>query len=230
MVQKVSTAVCVTGPCSCVDVPSLVEPSASAVADEEPEAAIDPYDLAEPIPLLSHLPDDFYTHLSSSKWKDRKELALEPLLATLSSSLRYRPDNYADLVAALAGRMTDANVLCVVLAAQCVEKLARGLRGEFARYKGAVTAPILGKTKEKKQNVQDALAAALDAVAASVSTRDLLRDQLARLTLCAATDFDQRLYRGRDDVRQGQEPFCQSRHPLLLYSLPVLDVESASEG
>lgn len=65
--------------------------------------------------------------------------------------------------------MSDANVLCVILAAQCIEKLARGLRSDFSRYKGTVTAPILGKTKEKKQNVQDALGAALDAVAASVS-------------------------------------------------------------
>ena len=132
---------------------------------------MDPYDLADPIPVLSRLPEDFYSNLSSSKWKDRKELALEPLLATLASSLRYQPDNYTDLVAALAGRMGDANVLCVVLAAQCIEKLARGLRGDFARYKSVVTAPILGKLKEKKQNVQDALGSALDAIAASVSKR-----------------------------------------------------------
>ncbi|GAA5872661.1 hypothetical protein JCM3774_001877 [Rhodotorula dairenensis] len=150
--------------------------AAGEAAPEEPEAAMDPYDLAEPIPVLSRLPEDFYSHLSSSKWKDRKELALEPLLATLSSSLRYQPDNYADLVAALAGRMGDANVLCVVLAAQCIEKLARGLRGDFARYKGAVTAPILAKLKEKKQNVQDALGAALDAIAASTSIGDFTED------------------------------------------------------
>ncbi|GAA5992452.1 hypothetical protein JCM10908_000823 [Rhodotorula pacifica] len=145
-------------------------------AADEPEAAMDPYDLADPIPVLSRLPEDFYSNLSSSKWKDRKELALEPLLVTLSSSLRYQPDNYADLVAALAGRMSDANVLCVVLAAQCIEKLARGLRSDFARYKGAVTAPILGKLKEKKQNVQDALGAALDAIAASTSIGDFTED------------------------------------------------------
>ncbi|GAA5893605.1 hypothetical protein JCM5296_002476 [Sporobolomyces johnsonii] len=145
------------------------------VADE-PEAPLDPFDLADPIPVLSALPSDFYTHLSSSKWKDRKELALEPLLATLATSPRYQPDNYTELASALAGRMGDANVLCVMLAANCIEKLARGLRAEFKGYKGIVTGPMLAKTKEKKQNVLDALGAALDAVYSSTSIGDFTED------------------------------------------------------
>lgn len=150
--------------------------SLPADAAEEAAAPPDAFDLSDPIPVLSRLPADFYSNLSSSKWKDRKELALEPLLATLSSSPRYEPDNYADLVFALAGRMTDANVLCVMLAAQCIEKLAKGLRGDFARYKGTVTSPILARTKEKKQNVLEALGAALDAVYASSSIGDFTED------------------------------------------------------
>ncbi|BGP14170.1 hypothetical protein JCM10213_002469 [Rhodosporidiobolus nylandii] len=151
------------------------EEGEEAPADEAPP---DPFDLSDPIPILSSLPADFYTHLSSSKWKDRKELALEPLLQLLSSSPRYQSDNYADLAAALAGRMADANVLCVMLAAQCVEKLARGLRGEFARYKQVVTPAVMARTKEKKQNVLDALGAALDAVFASSSIGDFTEDVL----------------------------------------------------
>lgn len=150
--------------------------SLSADAMEEAAAPPDVFDLSDPIPVLSRLPADFYSNLSSSKWKDRKELALEPLLATLSSSPRYETDNYADLVSALAGRMTDANVLCVMLAAQCIEKLAKGLRGDFARYKGTVTSPILARTKEKKQNVLEALGAALDAVYSSSSIGDFTED------------------------------------------------------
>jgi len=148
--------------------PRLTPPRSRAAPADEPDAALDPFDFADPIPIVSNLPADFYTHLSSTKWKDRKELALEPLLALLSSSPRYASDNYNDLAGALAGRMGDANVLCVILAAQCIEKLARGLRDDFARYKGGVTAPIMARTKEKKQNVLDALGAALDAVFASV--------------------------------------------------------------
>ncbi|GAA5837023.1 hypothetical protein JCM11251_004477 [Rhodosporidiobolus azoricus] len=138
----------------------------------------DPYDFATPLAVLSNLPAEFYSNLSSSKWKDRKELALEPLLVTLSSSPRYESDNYADLVGALAGRMGDANVLCVVLAAQCLEKLAKGLRGEFARYKQVVTPAVLARTKEKKVNVLEALGAALDATFASTSISDFTEDIL----------------------------------------------------
>ncbi|BGP23073.1 microtubule associated protein [Rhodotorula toruloides] len=145
-------------------------------AADEGAAPPDVFDLSDPIPILSRLPAEFYSNLSSSQWKNRKELALEPLLATLSSSPRYEPDNYADLVSALAGRMTDANVLCVMLAAQCIEKLAKGLRGDFARYKGTVTSPILARTKEKKQNVLETLGAALDAVYSSSSIGDFTED------------------------------------------------------
>jgi cytoskeleton-associated protein 5 len=132
--------------------------------------SIDPYELATAIPIVSSLPTDFYTHLSSSKWKDRKELALEPLVTLLSSSLKYDPSsNYTDLVTALSGRMTDANVLCVMLAANCLERLAKGLRQDFKTYKGLCTTAVFGRMKEKKQNVLDALGNALDAVYQSVS-------------------------------------------------------------
>ncbi|GAA5971652.1 hypothetical protein JCM11641_000672 [Rhodosporidiobolus odoratus] len=156
------------------------EEGAEAEEEQEPEeeAPPDPFDFSSPIPILSALPPDFYTHLSSSKWKDRKELALEPLLALLSSSPRYQLDNYADLTAGLAGRMSDANVLCVIAAANCLDKLARGLRREFARYKGAVTAPVMARTKEKKQNVLDALGGALDAVYESTSISEFTEDIL----------------------------------------------------
>lgn len=117
--------------------------------------------------VLSKLPDDFYTHLSSSKWKDRKELALEPLLSLVKVP-RLQPANYSELTTALAGRMTDANVVCVALAANCLEALGLGLRSEFGRYKSAVVAPLLARTKEKKASVLDALGAALDALFLSV--------------------------------------------------------------
>ncbi|GAA5904142.1 Stu2p [Sporobolomyces salmoneus] len=149
-------------------------------AEEEQEAedlTIDPFELATAIPVVTALPPDFYTHLSSSKWKDRKELALEPLLTLLSSSIKYdTSSNYTELVTALSGRMTDANVLCVMLAANCIEKLAKGLREEFKGYKGVVTSPLLGRTKEKKQNVLDALGNALDAVYQSASIGDFTED------------------------------------------------------
>ena len=79
-------------------------------------------------------------------------------------------------MAALAKRIGDANIICAMLAVNCIEALAKGLRRNFAPYKPVVTSPLLEKCKEKKQNVVDALRAALDAVALTVELGDILED------------------------------------------------------
>lgn len=137
------------------------------VAEEEP--LIDAYDMAEPQQVLNRLPAGFYDNLASAKWKDRKELALDPLLEVLKVTPRVQDGNYDDLIRSLAGRMTDANIACVISAAGCIERLAKGLRQDFARYKSIALAPVLERCKEKKASVTDALAAALDAIFQSVS-------------------------------------------------------------
>lgn len=63
----------------------------------------------------------------------------------------------------------DANVVCVMLAAGCLENLAKGLRQDFARYREGTVAAILSRTKEKKANVLEALGNALDAIFHTVS-------------------------------------------------------------
>lgn len=139
--------------------------------DAEGEADVpDAFDFAEPANVLDKLPEGFYENLSSSKWKDRKELALDPLLDMLKKYPRLQEASYDELVRSLAGRMTDANIACVISAAGCLEQLAKGLRGSFGRFKSAVVPPLLERCKEKKASVTDALGAALDAVFASVSS------------------------------------------------------------
>ncbi|PLW13944.1 hypothetical protein PCASD_19944 [Puccinia coronata f. sp. avenae] len=89
--------------------------------DEPPDDDdIDPYDLADPIAILDQIPSGFYEHLASSKWKERKEEALDPLLAILKPAIKIKNDHYDELVKALAGRMADANILCVIGAANCL--------------------------------------------------------------------------------------------------------------
>lgn len=141
------------------------EPGVTADAAE----TFDAFDLAEPVAILSKLPNGFYEMLSSSKWKERKEEALDPLLALLAQAPRLRTeDDYSELVRALTGRMTDANVACVTVAAGCLAALARGLRADFARFHASIVPPVLERLKEKKQSVVDALADALDATFAAV--------------------------------------------------------------
>lgn len=146
------------------------EPLAELIEEDAP---VDAYDLSEPQVILNRMPADFYDNLSSTKWKDRKELALDPLLEMLRKTPRLQDENYDELVRALAGRMPDANIACVISAAGCVEYLAKGLRQNFGRYKSTVMPPILERCKEKKASVIEALAAALDAIFESVSRSDM---------------------------------------------------------
>lgn len=137
--------------------------------DEPAAEEFDAHDLLEAVDLRQKTPDGFFEHIASSKWKERKEEALDPLLATLTATPKLSDEDYSDLVAALAKRMTDANVACVTVAAQCIAALANGLRTAFAKYKSTVVPPLLERLKEKKQSVVDALASALDATARTVS-------------------------------------------------------------
>lgn len=140
------------------------------------DESIDPYELADPVNVLDNVPAEFYTHLTSSKWKDRKELALDPLY-TLVNTIRLQEGNYDELTRALAGRVaSDANVACVTAAANCIECLAKGLRGAFARYRANVMSPLLERLKEKKPSVVESLANALDAVFKATSIKDILED------------------------------------------------------
>ncbi|KAI9009704.1 armadillo-type protein [Gaertneriomyces semiglobifer] len=140
-------------------------------AAQEPEP-IDPYDLADPINILDKIPKNFYDQLASTKWKERKE-ALESLLEILKAP-KLEDGRYGELVSALGKRIGDANLLVGIASANCIEAIARGLRGSFAQYRTLVVSPLLEKLKEKKQHVVDALRGALDAVYESVSIDDVV--------------------------------------------------------
>ena len=58
--------------------------------------------------------------------------------------------------------------MCVIAACQCLEGLAKGLGTPFARYREVVVTPLLERLKERKQNVQDAIGNALDAIFSTV--------------------------------------------------------------
>jgi cytoskeleton-associated protein 5 len=91
----------------------------------------------------------------------------------LKASLRIQPvPEFGDLTKQWATMIQkDANIMCVMAAAGCLEALARGLGGPFGRYREAITTPMLERLKERKANVTDAIGLALDAAFATVSTR-----------------------------------------------------------
>ena len=146
--------------------------------DEEPEE-VDAYDLAEPQDINSKISAEFWTALGSAKWKDRKE-ALEGLFAIVNVP-RIKEADYNELTRVLAKCMKDANIMVVMQAAGCIEALAKGLRRGFGKYRSTVQAPIMERLKEKKQNVADALGAALDQVFLATSLTDCMEDIVAFL-------------------------------------------------
>ena len=66
--------------------------------------------------------------------------------------------------------MSDANINCVITAANCLEALAKAEMSSFARYRETTVPPMLEKLKERKQNVTDGIGNALDAIFSTVCT------------------------------------------------------------
>ncbi|XP_076624650.1 msps cytoskeleton-associated protein 5 [Colletes latitarsis] len=148
--------------------------------DGSPIPEIDPYELLEPVDILSKLPKDFYDKIEAKKWQERKE-ALEAL-EILVKNPKLENGDYGDVVRALKKVISkDTNVVVVALAGKCLAGLAIGLKKRFQPYATACLSSILEKFREKKQNVVQALKEAADAIFLSVTIDIILEDTLAAL-------------------------------------------------
>ncbi|KAJ3121227.1 Cytoskeleton associated protein 5 [Nowakowskiella sp. JEL0407] len=145
-------------------------PPAEEDGEEEDEAddggeaeELEAVSLKPAINVLDKMPGGFYENIAATKWQERKE-ALESLLNMIKGQ-RLEDGRYHELLGVLGKKVDkDANIVVAVLAVNCIQELATGLKESFAQYKSLVLGPLIGKLKEKKQNVVDALRAALDAV------------------------------------------------------------------
>ncbi|KAL0571687.1 hypothetical protein V5O48_010274 [Marasmius crinis-equi] len=151
-------------------------------AAEDP-VNLDPRAFAEPVDITPKLPSTMSAMLTSSKWKERKEV-LDELNTLLTSTPRISDaPEIGGLAKALATRIQgDANINCVMTAASCMEALAKGMMTSFARYREAVVPLMLERLKERKTNVTDSIGAALDAVFASTTLADILPDLMPALS------------------------------------------------
>ncbi|KAI4763441.1 ARM repeat-containing protein [Aureobasidium sp. EXF-3400] len=149
---------------------------AEQAEDDDEEGAIDLEPEFEVVDVMSKVPADFSERLNSSKWKDRKEALEELFTAANQPAIQEGP--FDDVMRGLAKSMKDANVACVIAAANCVEVLAKGLKKSFSRYRSTIMSPMLERLKEKKQTVTDALAAACDAVVSATGLTDNLEEML----------------------------------------------------
>lgn len=139
-----------------------------AGGNEDVSPDIDPYDLLDPVDILSKLPKDFYEKCEAKKWQERKE-AMESL-ETLVANPKLEAGDYADLVRMLKKIISkDTNVVVVALAGKCTAGLANGLKKKFSPYASSCVSTILEKFKEKKATVLAAMREAIDACFVAVS-------------------------------------------------------------
>lgn len=78
--------------------------------------------------------------------------------------------------------MADTNINIVIVAANCLEGLARGLRDCFNKYKSNVAPLVMDRLKERKVTVVEALAGALNAMFSTVPYSELLEDSATNVT------------------------------------------------
>ncbi|KAI5955400.1 hypothetical protein KGF57_003726 [Candida theae] len=127
-----------------------------------PETNYDPLEFVDPVEVLSRLPGDFETRISSAKWKDRVEV-LEEVQAVLEKSPKLvKNEDYAPLVRIFAKNMDDANIQVVQLAATCANHVAKGLGKDWTKYQPIILKQVIERTKEKKPSVASALDTFLD--------------------------------------------------------------------
>ncbi|CAH1965388.1 unnamed protein product [Acanthoscelides obtectus] len=153
--------------------------------DEEEEhndeaVAVDPYELADPVDILSKLPKDFFDKIEAKKWQERKEV-LE-ILENLVKTPKLENGDYGDLIRALKKVVQkDTNVICVAIAGRSIAGIASGLKKKFQTYAGFVVPALLEKFKEKKSNVVSALREAIDATYLTTTLDAILDDVLESL-------------------------------------------------
>ncbi len=127
------------------------------------------------VDIIPKIPADFYTLVGSSKWKERKEV-LDAVLELVNANPRIKDaDGYGELSKALGKRMSDANIQCVMVAAQIIEGLSKSIGTPFGKHRAAMVPPMLERFKERKQNVVDAIGQGLDAFFQTVRFASRLR-------------------------------------------------------
>ncbi|VDN99387.1 unnamed protein product [Rodentolepis nana] len=144
--------------------------------NDEPE--LDPYDLADPVNILTKLPNDFYEQIEAKKWQERKE-ALS-LVENLSDVMKLAPGDYGELMKALIKIICkDTNVILVGQSAKIVAQIASGLRKGFQPYAGDTIRACIDKFKEKKPAILTAIRSAADAALKATSLDAVQEDIIA---------------------------------------------------
>ncbi|TKR95208.1 hypothetical protein L596_009406 [Steinernema carpocapsae] len=169
-------------------------PPSAREAVKEPE--IDPWDMHDPVDVLTKLPANFYEQLESKKWLGSKE-ALQAFIDIAQANPKFCPKaNYGEIVAVAKKLLEkDANINVAAAAARCITAMATGLRKKFASHAAIVIPVIFEKFKEKKPTLREPLVECIDAVAQTIPFDNILTAALGKPNPSIKAQTDLFLYR-----------------------------------
>uniref|UniRef100_A0A3Q0KG40 Putative microtubule associated protein xmap215 n=1 Tax=Schistosoma mansoni TaxID=6183 RepID=A0A3Q0KG40_SCHMA len=155
-------------------------PSDGAIPGETLTDQVDLDDMITPVEVLCKIPNDYWQKIGEKKWQDRRD-ALEAV-EKITNVPRIVPGDFTDLVKSLIQVVNkDTNIILVTLAAKILGQIARGLKSKFSPYSQQTLQACLGKFKEKKPNVVQALRESADGAISSTSLDHFVDDIVAAL-------------------------------------------------
>nr|VZI25513.1 unnamed protein product [Spirometra erinaceieuropaei] len=147
---------------------------------ENNEPQLDAYALADPVNILSKIPNDYWGKIEDKKWQERKEALT--LVEQLTDVIKLDNGDYSSLMNSLIKVISkDTNILLVGQSAKIVAQIANALRDGFKPYAVSTIKACFEKFKEKKPTVLVAIRAAADAAQKSVTLDGIQEDVMEAL-------------------------------------------------
>lgn len=123
---------------------------------------VDPWETATPVDITNLLPIDLNQRLAEPKWDDRLRI-LNEILPKIDNVLRIKDvPALQDFLKKMTKCLTDVNSQVVITASSIINAIANGLKDDFAKYIPEVLSALLDRTKDKKRQIVDAIAASSD--------------------------------------------------------------------
>lgn len=131
-----------------------------AITANQEEEKFDPYELEEPVDVLSKLPTDLSSRISDPIWKERVAVLEE--ISKLFKVMKIKNDDFSDFIGLMVKCLKDVNLQVLSLSCSILVDLVNGLKRNFERYVRTIINPLLERTKEKKRTILDSLNNVLD--------------------------------------------------------------------
>lgn len=134
---------------------------------------VDAYSMADPVDVIGRYDDSWVDKtLEIAKWSEKKE-ALDTAIAELSTPKIVPRDHY-HLVGMMKKLLVDSNIAILICGLRMARALASGLRKAFIQGAKIVSSLVIGKLRDKKNQITDEAHKTLKALLLSITLEDML--------------------------------------------------------